>query len=419
MNILFVCHNDFASNSMNHIAGFARGLGALGHGCAVAIPDHYAASLETLEPHPPFRPVLFSATWNDVDELFPDRQPADVIHAWTPRENVRRAVARCREAMPTADLVVHLEDNEQHLSEAFAKTGHAHLRHLSNEELAEKVPLNLAHPRRSLDFLRSADGLTGIIAELADFAPAGVPFVELWPAVDFARYHPGPPDPALRASLGIRPEEKILCYNGNSHFANGAEMQSLYEAVFLLNRRGVPCRLIRTGLDAADFPRRFPADELAAHILHLGFVEAARLPALLRLADVLVQPGESNRFNTHRLPSKLPEFLASGRPVLMPRANVGGRVRPGEEALILETGQPGEMADQCQRVFSDAALAERLSAGAAAFARRSFDLETNSQVLARFYRESCLLWRQRQQPTFRRTLGNVGAAIPPQASSPM
>ena len=59
-------------------------------------------------------------------------------------------------------------------------------------------------------------------------------------------------------------------------------------------------------------------------------MEAARLPALLRLADVLVQPGESNRFNTHRLPSKLPEFLASGRPVIMPRANLGLRaVRRG------------------------------------------------------------------------------------------
>ena len=407
MNILFVCPNDFVSNSMNHITGFARGLGALGHASAVAVPDHYAETVATLERDAPFRPVLFSDTWKDVGGLFPDRQPADVVHAWTPRENVRRAVARCREAVPAADLVIHLEDNEQHLSEVFAKIGHAHLRHLSNEELAEKVPLNLAHPRRSLDFLRSADGLTGIVAELADFAPVGVPFVELWPPVDFERYHPGPPDPALRVKLGIRPEEKILCYNGNSHFANGAEMQSLYEAVFLLNRRGVPCRLIRTGLDAADFSRRFPADELASQIVHLGFVEAARLPALLRLADVLVQPGESNRFNTHRLPSKLPEFLASGRPVIMPRANVGLRVRPGEEALVMETGRPEEVADLCQRVFADAGLAERLAAGAAAFARRSFDPATNSKVLAQFYKESCLLWRQRARSTFRNSFSQL------------
>ena len=394
MNILFVCHNDFASNSMNHIRGFARGLAALGHDCAAAIPDNYAGSREALEMDPPFRPALFSELWTNVDTLFPDCQPADIIHAWTPREHVRRAVGRCREAMPTADLVVHLEDNEQHLSETFAKTDDARLRHLTNAELAAKLPLNLAHPRRHLDLLWSADGVTGIVAELAEFVPAGVPFVEQWPVVDFEQYHLGPPDPGLRAALGIRPGEKIVCYTGNSHFANGAEMQSLYEAVFLLNRQGSSCRLIRTGVDAADFPPRFPSGEVARYVLHLGFVEPARLPGLLRLADVLVQPGESNGFNTHRLPSKLPEFLASGRPVVMPRANVGLRVRPGEEALILETGTPGEIAENCRRVFSDRALAARLSAQGAAFARRRFDLETNSRALLRFYEEIGLLWRR-------------------------
>ena len=398
MNILFVCHNDFASNSMNHIRGFARGLGALGHACAAAVPDNYAPTREALEQAPPFRPVLFSEVWTDVGALFPDRQPADVIHAWTPREHVRRAVGRCREAMPTADLVVHMEDNEQHLSEVYAKTGYARLRHLSDGELAAKLPLNLSHPRRHLDLLRSADGVTGIVAELADFVPAGVPFAEQWPAVDFERYHPGPPDPGLRAALGIRSGEKILCYTGNSHFANGAEVQSLYEAVFLLNRQGVPCRLVRTGVDAADFPPRFPPGELARYIVDLGFVEPARLPGLLRLADVLVQPGERNRFNTHRLPSKLPEFLAAGRPVVMPRANVGLRVRPGEEALVLETGTPEEIAENCRRVFSDGALAARLSAGGAAFARRHFDPATHSRALVRFYEEVGLLWRRPRRP---------------------
>ncbi len=406
MNVLFVCHNDFASNSMNHIAGFAGGLRALGHACAVAVPDNYAASRAALGGDPPFHPVLFSGAWEQVETLFPDGQPADVIHAWTPRENVRRAVARCREAMPAADLVIHLEDNEQHLSEAFAKTDPARLRHFTNDELAARIPLNLAHPRRSLSFLRSADGVTGIIAPLAEFVPAGVPFVELWPAVDFRAYHPGAPDPGLRESLGIGPEEKILCYPGNSHFANGGEVQSLYEAVFLLNARGVPCRLVRTGFDDASFPARFPADALARHVRHLGFVEAPRLPGLLRLADVLVQPGETNAFNSHRLPSKLPEFLASGRPVLLPRTNVGLRVRPGEEALVLATGRPEEIADACQAVFADPALAHRLSAGAASFARRHFDLTANTQTLAQFYQDACLLWRRpRRGAAVRQTAG--------------
>ncbi len=393
MNVLFFCHDNFACNSMGHIAGFAGGLAALGHACAVAIPGDDRSSASTLGPNPPFRPVVFSDTWELARELFPDGQPADILHVWTPREHVRRAAERCRQEMPAARLVVHLEDNEEHLTALFAGEEYSRLSELPDAELATRLPIHLSHPRKYRRFLRSADGVTGIVKRLADFVPSGVPFAELWPGVDFRVYHPGPPDLVLRESLGLRPEEKVLCYTGSSHFANGSEMQSLYEAVFLLNRLGVPCRLIRTGWDAADFPARFAPDELANYVLHLGFVEQARLPALLRLADVLVQPGEDDAFNRYRLPSKLPEFLASGRPVLLPPANVGLRVRPGREALILETGKPEEIADLCRRIFTDTTLARRLAKGGGAFARRHFDPADNARGLARFYKRLRSPWR--------------------------
>ncbi len=394
MNVLFFCHDDFACNSMGHIAGAAAGLRALGHACAAAIPGDDRASVSALGATPPFRPVLFSETWETPRALFPDGRAADILHAWTPREHVRRAVERCRREMPGARLVVHLEDNEEFLTARFAGEDHARLRELPDAELAARLPVHLSHPREYRRFLQSADGITGIVAPLADFAPPGVPFVEWWPGVDFQAYHPGAPDPALRASLGIRPGEKILCYPGSSHFANGEEMGNLYEAVFLLNRRGTPCRLVRTGRDTPDFPARFAPDELAKTVLHLGFVERSRLPGLLRLADVLVQPGADDAFNRYRLPSKLPEFLASGRPVVMPRANVGLRVRPGIEALLLETGRSEEIAAACQNVFDDPVLGRRLAEEGARFARRRFDPGVNALALEKFYQCARSPWRR-------------------------
>ncbi len=386
MNILFFCHDNFACNSMGHIAGFAGALRGFGHACAAAIPGDDRSSAVVLGENPPFRPAVFSDGWERPGELFPDGRPADVLHVWTPREHVRRAAELCRQHMPAARLVVHLEDNEEHLIARFTGEPWDRVRARPDGELAARLPVHLSHPREYRRFLASADGVTGITETLADFVPAGVPFIELWPGVDFTRFHPGPPDPALRTALGIGTREKILCYPGSSHFANGQEMRNLYEAVFLLNERGIACRLIRTGHDEADFTASFAPDKLARYILHLGFVDRARLPDLLRLADVLVQPGRDDDFNRYRLPSKLPEFLASGRPVLMPRANVGRRVRSGVEALILETGEPAEIADQCRRVFADAALSQRLAAGAVAFARRCFDPVLNARKLAGFYR---------------------------------
>lgn len=386
MNVLFFCHDDFACNSMGHIVGFARGLRDFGHACAVAIPGDDLASAATLDGTPPFRPAIFADSWERPGGLFPDGRPADVLHVWSPREHVRRAAELCRHHTPGVRLVIHLEDNEEHLSARFANVEWARLRELPDAELAARLPVYLSHPREYRRFLALANGVTGIAESLADFVPAGIPFIELWPGVDFARHHPGPADGALRVSLGVGAGENLIFYPGSSHFANGQEMQNLYGAVFLLNENGCPCRLIRTGHDDPGFLARFAPDKLARHVLHLGFVDRARVPGLLRLADVLVQPGSDDAFNRYRLPSKLPEFLASGRPVLMPRANVGLRVRPECEALVLETGEPAEIARACRRVFADSSLAQRLAEGGAAFARRNFDPVLNARKLARFYR---------------------------------
>ena len=386
MNVLFFCHDDFTCNSMGQIVGFADALRKMGHACAVAIPGDDRASAAAWGAAPSFRPAIFSDAWEHSRALFPDGRPADVLHAWTPREHVRRAVGFCRPHHPGARLFVHLEDNEEHLLAAFTGEPYERLRAWDDAALAARLPGHLAHPCAYPQFLASADGVTGITAELADFVPGGVPFVELWPGVDFSIHGPGAPDPALRASLGIGPDEKILCYPGSSHFANADEMAALYGAVFALNASGIPCRLVRAGHDTPEFTARFSPHDLSRYVVHLGFLGRAHMPGLLRLADVLVQPGRDDEFNRYRLPSKLPEFLAAGRPVVLPHANVGRRVRPGREALVLRTGEPAEIAARCRQIFTNPGLATRLAVDGAAFARRWFDPVVNARGLARFYR---------------------------------
>jgi hypothetical protein len=119
VNILFVNYGDFTTNSLNHIGGFASALSALGHSCIVAVPS----GKDTLAavPNPAFAPALY----NDLLErpaCFPDGRTADVIHAWTPREFVRKfVVSYQRIAAASARLIVHLEDNEEYLISGFAK----------------------------------------------------------------------------------------------------------------------------------------------------------------------------------------------------------------------------------------------------------------------------------------------------------
>jgi hypothetical protein len=127
--------------------------------------------------------------------LFPDGRPADLIHAWTPREGVRKFVLAYQRAVVAAGgtparLIVHLEDNEHFLLENYTGRTLAQLRALPAGELASLADDRLPHPFRAESFLRLADAVTHIIAPLAEFAPPGTPTHLLLPGVNFALYRP-------------------------------------------------------------------------------------------------------------------------------------------------------------------------------------------------------------------------------------
>ena len=394
MNLLFVNYGDFTTNSLNHIGGFANTLSAAGHACAVAVPGERETLRHVADPL--FIPVTHAEA-AARPALFPDGRPADLIHAWTPREGVRKCVLAYQRAVVAAGgtparLVIHLEDNEHFLLERYTGRTLARLRALPAGELAGLVDDRLPHPFRAESFLRLADAVTHIIAPLAEFAPPGTPTHLLFPGVDFGLYRADLAGSAAvtaeLAALGLGPDERVVVFTGSNTFANEPEMRELYLAVALLNQRGVPTRLVRTGLNSPRFLAGLPED-VRRHVLDLGFVEKRRLPLLLALADVLVQPGQPGPFNDYRLPSKLPEFLASGRPVVMPRANLASLLEDGRDALFLPPGgTPEDIADACQRLFREPELAASLGRHGAAFARWHFDLAGNTRQLAALYAET-------------------------------
>ncbi len=383
MNLLFVNYGDFTTNSLNHIAGFAAILRAAGHDCVVAVPGNLD-SLNAI-PNPQFRAASYEQLLKNP-ALFQNGRPADIVHAWTPREGVRRFLIGYRR-LAQSRVIIHLEDNEEHLLESYMGRDLDLLREESQLDYPKPLPDALCHPVRHRNLLRLADGVTVIVGTLREFVPQGIPVLSLPPGVDLSQYHPGASHAGLREHLMIRPDERVIVYTGSNTFANEAEIRELFLAVQRLNAAGWPTRLVRTGFSSPDFIASLPAD-WAQWTIDLGFIEKNRLPGLLTMADVLVQPGAPGAFNDYRLPSKLPEFLASGRPVVTVASNLGLLLEDGVNALILPLADAPAIAEACIRLFSDAALASRLGAGGFAFARKHFDLSTLGRDLEAFYAET-------------------------------
>jgi glycosyltransferase involved in cell wall biosynthesis len=373
MNVVFVNHNSFASNSAGHIFHLANELVALGVDCTVAVPGdvHTVAELGTAK----FR----AGTYDEVLGSPPGGRGPTLIHAWTPREIVRRYT----ETLSTrigCGYVVHLEDNEESILARTLGLSDAALHRADLE-----VPESLSHPLRYRLFLAGAAGVTALIDRLLEFKPDLLPGQVFWPAFDKELDWGRPRDERLAEQIGLAPSERVVVYTGNVHPANQREVSSLYLALALLRRRGVPVRLVRTGVDFAA-PHGAPlAETMAEMVISLGLRRRSELPAILSLADALVQPGGPDAFNDYRFPSKLPEFLASGRPVLLPRSNIGRYLTDGDQCVLLEVGNALEIARKLEALLADDERRRKIGAAGRAFALERLSWPKAARELKAFY----------------------------------
>lgn len=381
-NILFALYGDFSANSALHVASLANEMISSGYECVVAVP----ANKETVGALP--RASFMAMHFDELGHLpsfFRDKKGPTLVHAWTTRENVRKFSTEVAARFGCA-LFVHLEDNEHDILETRLHRPFAELAALPEEELDALVPDVLSHPHRAGQFLRNAQGVTVIVERLKDHVPPGMPVAVIMPAADARYFKPIPRDERIRQALGIRSSDIVLFYHGNTHTSNAGEMRSLYEAVVLLNQRGLPTQLIRTGRDFPDFLSEGDS-WIRPYLVHLGHVGRAKhLPRLMAVADYFVQPGLPDAFNNYRFPSKLPEFFAIGRPVVLPRTNLGHLLRHGEDAWVLPTADAASIADAIAHLHANPELALRLSKGAVAFAEQHFSWRRSTQELIAFYR---------------------------------
>jgi glycosyltransferase involved in cell wall biosynthesis len=413
VNVAFVNYHDFTSNSAVHICNLANELTAAGTNCAVLVPDD-PGSIAMLPEHR-FQALDFrDARTKGID--FPDGRPPSLVHAWTPREVVREVTEELN-ARYHCPYLVHLEDNEDVITADSLGSSVAQLRAASPRELSGSFPPTLSHPRRMRRFLAGAAGVTVIMDRLLEFRPSGIPAEVVWPGYEQDLFTGEPGEPELRRQLGITSAESVIVYAGNAHASNAAEMRSLYLAVAAVNRTGRRLRLVRLGRDFVDFLGA-ELKPVESHVVHVPLQPRSEVPRYMRLADVLVQPGRVDDFNEYRFPSKLPEFFATGRPVVLPAANLGRFLEDGVDCILLRRGDALEIAAVLERLLDDDESRARLGSAARSFAERTFSWNASAEKLSRLYERvlAPAASPSRHQACFAANAAAVGkaASVPPQ-----
>jgi len=385
MNILFILYGDFTTNTAGPIVLFSGELQRLGHECVIAVPD----SIDSAKNHDLscFTPKLYDQVLKHQGHVFSNGARPDIIHACTMRIGVIQFLKQYLSRWP-APLVVYMEDNETWISENYLGFDHGQSLEFSNSELKAKLPSSLSNPLEYPYALALADLVILIQEKLCSEVPCFIPTRVIPWGVNQSIFHPEVTESTKwRNILGIDVDDKVIVYHGGLNGFTRSAMLDLCRAIELINLSGVSCKLIRTGPNPINFWQELRPNA-EKFILEAGVVEKQDLPSILALSDLYVQPGRINPFEDLRLPSKLPEFLSMGKPVVLPNVNIANLFEDGSNAIVLKVGDPQDIANACLTIFNDDKYSEKLGLGAKRFAQEHFELSSQTLKLEQAYKDA-------------------------------
>jgi glycosyltransferase involved in cell wall biosynthesis len=383
MKIGLIAHCNFRGNSAMHVFSVAAELQKFGHECCMLVPD----SPETVHDHdtPSFNVIDYASALKNGLSFTDDGARPDILHAWSPREHVRK-ITQALVKQFDCPYVVHMEDNEEQIvQDELSELDYSELRLLPDGLVDGLITPYRSHPRRYKDFIERADGFSCLVDRLMEFKPQSVPGVVFWPGFDARFAHITEEDRITgRTRFGLAQDDIVLLYSGNVHLSIVGDLQRLYAAAGLLRKRGLPIKLVRSGLTQADIgiDHRHGTKE---YLVELGFVSRKDVPILVAMSDILVQPGKSDAFNDYRFPSKLPEYLVSGRPVILPDSNIGTMLEHGKHALKLESGSIKEITSLIRLLIDSPELRKSLGANSRKFALENLTWAKGANALERLY----------------------------------
>jgi glycosyltransferase involved in cell wall biosynthesis len=190
--------------------------------------------------------------------------------------------------------------------------------------------------------------------------------------------------------IATRAEAPTVLFAGDASAQNRDIVRLISTAMRLVWQTEPRCRLICVGADPADenlkalLPRGADG-ALDERVDMPGFVSRAELLALYASASALLLPLPDDAVSAARFPTKLGEYLVSGRVVVTTDVGeVGAYLKDGESAMVAPAGDAGAFSGAVCRALADPARAAEIAAAGLALARENFHYAKHGAALTAF-----------------------------------
>ncbi|WP_051228056.1 glycosyltransferase [Gillisia sp. JM1] len=189
------------------------------------------------------------------------------------------------------------------------------------------------------------------------------------------------------------PKNPTVLYAGRLGLGIDKSLKSIAEAVKKVNKElQTNIKFVVQALDAPDWIKN---DQ---NIEHRQFVKYEELPRVFSEADLLILPYdfslESMSFIKYSMPTKAPEYMASGTPIIIFAPQDTALVQYAEKynwAAVITNNNIDELAEKLKQLFLDKSLREKIAKTAKTIAETRHD----SDLVAREFQQMILNMRER------------------------
>lgn len=206
----------------------------------------------------------------------------------------------------------------------------------------------------------------------------GVPAtrVEILPSgVDVRLFSPGPRNDSLLRRWGIGPSDPVIFFMGTIYSFSGLDRVIRDFGKILTSHPKARLLIAGVGEDQERLQRLSSENGLREHVIFTGLQPYSALPDLIRSSDLCINPFELNAITRDILPTKLFQYLACGRPVLMTELPGTLPYLKGAEDGVVYATLNG-IAEAISELLGDRARLTALGTNALRVARRDYDWQS-------------------------------------------
>lgn len=196
-----------------------------------------------------------------------------------------------------------------------------------------------------------------------------------YPPLDASHFRSPHNKGAIKASLGLPPDSKVIVFMGSFFYFSG-----LPEAIMSFSRvRGAGEYLVLIGMGEQERELRslVESTNLTQYVIFTGRIEYEYLPKYLSVGDVAINPFLPSMVSHTALPNKVLQYMAAELPVVSTRLEGLGSVFGEELDGLVFVEKPELVIEAALDLMSDQSKLDGMGKRNSNFVRKLFEVESS------------------------------------------